>query len=41
VDLTLHGSTKARQLDVNKIGESKDPWGGYRSGFGKPKTVIA
>tara|TARA_R110001599_G_scaffold88069_7_gene234265 strand:+ start:16716 stop:17255 length:540 start_codon:yes stop_codon:yes gene_type:complete len=38
-DLTLHGVTKAVSLDVNKIGESKDPWGGYRSGF-EAKTVI-
>jgi len=32
-DLTLHGVTKSITLDVAKIGEGKDPWGGYRAGF--------
>lgn len=32
-DLTLHGVTKSVIIDVNKIGEGKDPWGGYRVGF--------
>jgi polyisoprenoid-binding protein YceI len=31
--LTLHGVTKAITIDVQKIGEGKDPWGGYRAGF--------
>ena len=32
-NVTIHGITKAVELDVNHIGEGKDPWGGYRSGF--------
>ncbi|MBU2713203.1 YceI family protein [Zooshikella harenae] len=31
--LTLHGVTKEITIDVNKIGEGKDPWGSYRAGF--------
>jgi polyisoprenoid-binding protein YceI len=38
-DLTLHGVTKSVNFDVNKVGEGKDPWGGYRAGF-EAKTVI-
>jgi len=32
-DLTLHGVTKPVTIKVKKIGEGKDPWGGYRAGF--------
>ena len=32
-DLTLNGVTKSVTIDVEKIGEGKDPWGGYRVGF--------
>lgn len=32
-DLTLHGVTKEITIDVEKVGEGKDPWGGYRMGF--------
>lgn len=32
-NLTLHGVTKPVELDVTKIGEGDDPWGGYRAGF--------
>ena len=32
-DLTLHGVTKNITIDAEKIGEGKDPWGGYRAGF--------
>lgn len=32
-ELTLHGVTKPVELAVSKIGEGKDPWGGYRAGF--------
>lgn len=32
-DLTIKGVTKAVTIDVMHIGEGKDPWGGYRSGF--------
>jgi polyisoprenoid-binding protein YceI len=31
--LTLHGVTKEIVIDATKIGEGKDPWGGYRVGF--------
>lgn len=32
-NLTLHGVTKAIEINAQKIGEGKDPWGGYRAGF--------
>ncbi|GGD67673.1 YceI family protein [Lacimicrobium alkaliphilum] len=32
-NLTLHGVTKPVIIDVDKVGEGKDPWGGYRVGF--------
>lgn len=32
-NLTLHGVTKEISIDALKIGEGKDPWGGYRAGF--------
>lgn len=32
-DLTLHGVTKPFTVDVTKVGEGQDPWGGYRAGF--------
>lgn len=32
-DLTLRGVTKPIQIDVTKVGEGQDPWGGYRVGF--------
>jgi len=32
-DFTLHGITKSLQIDALKVGEGKDPWGGYRLGF--------
>jgi polyisoprenoid-binding protein YceI len=32
-DLTLNGVTKSITIDVEKVGEGKDPWGGYRVGF--------
>lgn len=31
--LTLHGVTKPVVIQASKVGEGKDPWGGYRSGF--------
>lgn len=31
--LTLRGVTKDIVIDVKKVGEGKDPWGGYRAGF--------
>ena len=32
-DLTLHGITRPIAIAVQKVGEGKDPWGGYRAGF--------
>ncbi len=32
-DFTLKGITKEVVIDAVKIGEGKDPWGGYRAGF--------
>lgn len=32
-ELTLHGVTKPISIDVRKVGEGKDPWEGYRTGF--------
>ncbi|WP_404379260.1 YceI family protein [Caenispirillum salinarum] len=32
-DLTLHGVTKPIEIEVEKVGEGDDPWGGYRAGF--------
>ncbi len=32
-DLTIKGVTRPVTIDVKHIGEGKDPWGGYRSGF--------
>ncbi len=31
--LTLHGVSKPIEIKVKKLGEGKDPWGGYRAGF--------
>ena len=31
--LTLHGVSKDIVIDAQKVGEGKDPWGGYRVGF--------
>lgn len=31
--LTLHGVSKPIKFKVKKVGEGKDPWKGYRSGF--------
>ena len=31
--LSMHGVSKSVALNVAQIGEGKDPWGGYRSGF--------
>lgn len=32
-ELTLMGVTKPVSIKVKKLGEGKDPWGGYRAGF--------
>ena len=38
-DLTLHGVTKSITFSAEKIGEGKDPWGGYRAGFSGSTTL--
>lgn len=41
-NLTLLGVTKPVEIAVEKIGEGKDPWGGYRAGFeGKTRFAMA
>ncbi len=37
--LTLHGVSKAINIEIKKIGEGKDPWGGYRAGFSGKTTL--
>lgn len=37
--MTLNGVSKDLTLDLVKIGEGKDPWGGYRVGF-EATTVL-
>ena len=32
-ELTLHGVTKPVTIDIQRLGEGPDPWGGYRAGF--------
>ncbi|WP_133405318.1 YceI family protein [Parashewanella tropica] len=32
-EFTLHGVTKTISFPIEKLGEGKDPWGGYRAGF--------
>lgn len=32
-DFTMKGMTKPLAIHAKKIGEGKDPWGGYRAGF--------
>ncbi|MCE2571033.1 YceI family protein [Motilimonas eburnea] len=36
---TLRGVTKDIVIDVTKVGEGQDPWGGYRSGFEGSTTI--
>jgi polyisoprenoid-binding protein YceI len=37
--LTLHGISKPVAFELVHIGEGKDPWGGYRSGFNASTTI--
>lgn len=32
-DFTFHGATKPVVIEASRVGEGKDPWGGYRVGF--------
>lgn len=32
-EFTLNGVTKTITFEIDKVGEGKDPWGGYRVGF--------
>lgn len=38
-ELTLHGVTKPISIEVRKVGEGEDPWGGYRTGFIGTTTI--
>ena len=38
-NFTLHGVTNPIVIDAVKIGEGKDPWGGYRAGFAGTTTI--
>jgi polyisoprenoid-binding protein YceI len=38
-DLTIHGITRAVQLNVEGLGRVKDPWGGERVGFSASTSV--
>lgn len=38
-DLTIRGVTRPISIELKKIGEGKDPWGGYRAGFEGNTTI--
>ncbi len=38
-ELTIHGKTNTITVPLEKVGENKDPWGGYRSGFATEFTL--
>lgn len=38
-DLLLHGVSKSIEFEIEKIGEGRDPWGGYRVGFEGETTL--
>lgn len=37
--LSLHGVKKEIVIDAYKVGEGKDPWGGYRAGFAGTTSI--
>lgn len=37
--LSLHGVEKEITINAKKIGEGKDPWGGYRAGFSGTTSI--
>lgn len=38
-NLTFNGVTKSVVINADKIGEGKDPWGGYRAGFAGSTSI--
>lgn len=38
-DLMLQGIKKSIVIDAYKVGEGKDPWGGYRAGFSGTTSI--
>ncbi len=40
-ELTLNGVTREITLEVERIGQGNDPWGGYRAGFVGKTTLHA
>ena len=38
--LNLHGVEKSITVNITKIGEGQDPWGGYRTGFEGTTTLV-
>ena len=38
-NFTLNGVTRQITIDVKRLGEGKDPWGGYRVGFSGETTI--
>ena len=38
-NLNLHGVDRTITIEVNRIGEGNDPWGGYRAGFEGTTTL--
>jgi polyisoprenoid-binding protein YceI len=39
-NMTLHGTTRPLTVQIEKIGEGKDPWGGYRAGIHSEFTIL-
>ncbi len=39
--LSFLGVTREIEIDLRKVGEGKDPWGGYRSGFVGATRLVA
>jgi polyisoprenoid-binding protein YceI len=37
--LSIHGVTRAVQLKVESLGQTKDPWGGQRAGFSASTSI--
>jgi len=38
-ELSVHGVTLPVSVNVSRVGEGKDPWGGYRAGFEATYTM--